>query len=65
LTGRRDQRRGVRPAQSALAAAVARGEWERIALQTFVSIAERMRVSPATIDDLLSLLEALEDGDDG
>ena len=66
MTQRRDSRRRERPPTRALEAAIARGDWERIALHTFVSIAEMLRIEPAaTIDDLLALLESPEARDDG
>jgi hypothetical protein len=54
----RDERNAPPPRYGALALAIERGEWERIALHTFVSIAEALRIDPrASIDDLLALLE--------
>ena len=45
----------------ALAMAIERGEWERIALHLFVALAELVRADPAaTIDDVIELLN--EDG---
>jgi hypothetical protein len=41
-----------------MALAIDRGEWERIALHLFVTMAEWLRTDPdATIDDLLAILE--------
>jgi hypothetical protein len=58
MNNHRDSRRRHRPGGAALALAIERGEWERIALHTFVSIVQALRVEPsATIDDLLALLE--------
>ncbi len=52
--------------RTALAVAIQRGEWERIMLHVLVVVAETLRSDPkVTIDDLLSLLEARGDTDDG
>ena len=57
MTRRRPRRRTTTDGV-ALAISIDRGEWERVALNVFVAIAETLRGDPgATIDDLLDLLE--------
>ena len=64
MTRHRHLRRTV-PSGYALAIAIDRGDWERVALYVFVGIAETLRSEPdATIDDLLALLEAREGADE-
>ena len=47
-----------------LAAAMRRNEWERVALLLLLGVAEAARKAPpGTIDDVLAMLSAEEDGD--
>jgi hypothetical protein len=58
---KRRRRREAHP----FAAAIERGEWERIVLHVFVALAETLRAEPeGTIDDLIALLEARDGGDE-
>ena len=54
----------VRSEPGALALAIERAEWERIALHLFVVLAEALQAEGrATIDDLIDLLEDAADDD--
>jgi hypothetical protein len=59
----------ARRTSPAMAAAVRRGEWERIALALLIGVAQAAREAPPeTIDRLIELLagkEARRDGADG
>ncbi len=58
MTRQPHRRRRGQPRTHALTTAIARGEWERIALFTLVTIAEMVRIDPTvTIDDVLALFE--------
>ena len=47
-----------------IAASVRRNEWERVALLLLIGVAAAARKAPpGTIDDVLALLSAEEDGD--
>ncbi len=51
------QRRSPSVRPSALALAIERGEWERIALYLLLGVAQAARAAPAAaIDDLIALL---------
>ncbi|MBI5285095.1 MAG: hypothetical protein HY874_08390 [Chloroflexi bacterium] len=47
-----------------IAASIRRNEWERVALLLLIGVAAAARKAPpGTIDDVLALLSAEEDGD--
>ena len=47
-----------------IAASIRRSEWERVALLLLIGVAAAARKAPpGTIDDVLALLSAEEDGD--